>query len=373
MSDYVACLLMRIFFWLLFAPLMLQAQSDSLLQRSPRDGSLILTQAGASHLARLAYDCLTQPYPNKLSHVLQGDADAQTPQQLHPAFYGCFDWHSAVHGHWMLVHLLFAYPDLPEAQAIRQRLHETLTPERIAGEVAYFGAAGRAAFERMYGWAWLLKLAEALHHHRLDDADARGWSDAIAPLADLIVQRYLAFLPKQTYPIRVGEHSNTAFGLSFAWDYAQATGQAALRDLIRARAQAYYGLDVNCPASWEPGGADFLSPCLEEAALMQRVLPPEAFAAWFDRFLPTLPPSLRQPAAVTDRSDGKLVHLDGLNLSRAWCLRQIAQGLPQADPRRGTILAVANQHIEATLPNLANDDYAGAHWLGTFAVYALIP
>jgi hypothetical protein len=361
---------MRYLLWLLFLPLMTQAQ-DSLLSRDPATGRLTLTTAGASHLAQLALDCIQREYPNKLSHVMNDSSEVRSPQALHPAFYGCFDWHSSVHGHWMLVQLLREYPDLPEREEIRRRLEENLTPEHIAAEVTYLQQPSRESFERMYGWAWLLKLAETLHTWS-DDAQAQRWSAHLRPLSEEIAQRYLDFLPKQTYPIRSGQHSNTAFGMAFAWDYAQATKQAALLEVLRSRALDYYQPDADCPADWEPSGADFLSPCLEEASLMQRILSEADFQAWLLQFLPTLPPSLREPATVTDRSDGKLVHLEGLNLSRAWCLLEMGQALPEQDPRRADYRALAKQHIEASLPNLASGSYAGEHWLGSFAVYALI-
>lgn len=353
---------------LLLLPGMTFAQ-DSLLSKAPQTGQLVLTTAGAAHLSELAFGCLQREYPNKLSHVMNDSSEVLSPRQLHPAFYGCFDWHSSVHGHWMLVRLLRRHPDLPDADAIMSRLGENLTATHIEAEVAYLNQPSRKSFERMYGWAWLLKLAEELHtwEHPL----AQEWSQNLRPLAEAIVQRYLDFLPKQVYPIRVGEHSNTAFGLSFAWDYAAATGREDLADMIRQRAIAYYSFDAGCPAHWEPGGADFLSPCLEEANLMRRILSETAFASWFGRFLPSLPAELREPAKVIDRSDGKLVHLDGLNLSRAWCLKGIASALPEDDPRKSVLQEVAERHLAFAVPNIASGSYAGEHWLASFAVYAL--
>ncbi|RMG60574.1 MAG: DUF2891 domain-containing protein [Bacteroidetes bacterium] len=342
-----------------------------MLRRDPQTGSLALTEAGASHLAGLALKCLQQPYPNKISHVLNDSSDAQTPQQLHPAFYGCFDWHSAVHGHWMLVRLLRAFPQLPEAAEIRRKLEENLQPAHIAGEIAYLQAPGRKGFERMYGWAWLLQLALELESWT-EDAQAQRWGEALRPLADTVAALYLDFLPRQVYPIRVGEHTNTAFGLSMAWDYAAYRGLAALQAQIRESALQYYGMDQGCPADWEPNGADFLSPCLEEANLMARVLEGEAFAGWYGAFLPGLPATLRTPATVSDRTDGKLVHLDGLNLSRAWCMQQIAGRLPAGSVEAGSLRALARRHIEATLPHIADGNYEGEHWLASFAVYALL-
>ena len=357
---------------LLLLPLGLLAQATPpFLRPDPATGQLALTPAGASHLAGLALKCLQQPYPNKISHVLNDSSDALPPQVLHPAFYGCFDWHSAVHGHWMLVRLLRAFPELPEAAEIRRKLDQNLQPAHIEAEIAYLQAPGRKGFERMYGWAWLLQLALELESWTTD-AQAQRWGAQLRPLADTLVTLYLDFLPRQTYPIRVGEHSNTAFGLGMAWDYAQFRGLTALEAQIRQSALQYYGYDQGCPASWEPGGADFLSPCLEEAHLMSRVLAPAAFAAWYEAFLPDLPASLRTPATVSDRTDGKLVHLDGLNLSRAWCMQAIAQRLPAGDARQGALQQLARLHIGAALPHIADGNYEGEHWLASFAVYALL-
>jgi hypothetical protein len=326
----------------------------------------------ASAFARLALKGLDKEYPNKLEHVMAGPADVQTPQALHPAFYGSYDWHSSVHGHWMLVRLLRMVPNLPEAAEIRERLNAHLTAANLQAEAAYFARPDSRPFERPYGWAWFLKLAEELHGWT-DDADAQRWSAAVAPLAHVIVKRYLDFFPKQTYPIRTGVHPNTAFGLSFAWDYAMATGNEALKTLITERARAYFLADTSAPAHWEPSGADFFSPTLLEADLMRRVLPPEEFRAWFAAFLPGAsreePASLFQPATVTDRTDPQLVHLDGLNLSRAWCLKAIASALPPDDQARAALDRSAARHAKAGLAHVASGDYAGEHWLASFAVY----
>ncbi|GAB4412017.1 MAG: DUF2891 domain-containing protein [Bacteroidia bacterium] len=353
-----------------FSLLPMRAQPpDTLLQRTDPGGRLRLTTAGASHLAKLALRCIDQEYPNMISHVLNDSGDVAAPRVLHPAFFGCFDWHSAVHGHWMLARLLRTYPDLPEAAQIRAKFSANLTSEHIRQEIVYLDAPGRKSFERMYGWAWVLQLATELHDW--DDPQAQQWYNALQPLAGAIVDRYLAFLPKQQYPIRSGEHSNTAFGMRLAWDYARHFGDERLLEQLRVQAIMYYGFDTDCPASWEPSGADFLSPCLEEADLMRRVLKPAAFADWYTTFMPTLPARLCTPATVTDRSDGKLVHLDGLNLSRAWCLSGIARRLPGDDARVPVLQEIADLHIEATLPSIADGNYAGEHWLATFAVYAL--
>jgi hypothetical protein len=334
-----------------------------------------LTAAQASAFARLALRGMGREYPNKPDHVLNGPEDVQSPRALHPAFYGCYDWHSAVHGHWMLVRLLRRFPQLPEADAIRAALADHLTREHLQAEADYFHRPNRRSFERTYGWAWLLKLAQEVHDW--DDPDGRQWSRHLQPLAQVIVAGYLDFLPKQTYPIRTGVHPNTAFGLAFAWDYAQATGHEPLRRLVEERSRTYFAADADYPAGWEPGGEDFFSPSLMEADLMRRVLPAAEFAAWFGRFLPHLaagePRRLLQPAFVSDRSDPKIVHLDGLNLSRAWCLRGIAQSLPADDPARAVLLSAAARHAQAGLAHVASGDYAGEHWLATFAVYLLCP
>ncbi len=332
-----------------------------------------LTPEQASRFAHLALRCIQREFPCNPGHVIADAADLRRPRELHPAFYGCFDWHSAVHGHWLLVHVLRRFPDLPEAAAIRAALADNLTEANLRIEADYFAAAGHRGFERAYGWAWLLKLAEELA--TWDDPDGRRWSAGLAALADVIVARYQEFLPKQVYPIRTGVHPNTAFGLAFAFDYARAVGHAALRDLIVRRSLDYYAADRACPAAWEPGGNDFFSPCLMEADLMRRILPQEEFAAWLEDFLPELrtgkPASLLHPAIVTDRSDGQLVHLDGLNLSRAWCMWNIAAALPPADPRREILAAAAGRHADAGLTGVASGDYMGEHWLATFAVYML--
>jgi len=334
------------------------------------NGQLALTVEGASHFAELALKCMQQEYPNKLGQVLTGDQDLKSPKTLHPAFYGCYDWHSAVHGHWMLIRLLRKFPDMPEAAEIRKKLNANLSAENIAAEVAYFQQKTAKSFERTYGWSWLMKLSEELY--TWEDEDAQRWYKNLKPLTDVIIDRYLAFLPKQTYPIRTGVHPNTAFGLSFAWDYAVTTKHDALKNLIAKRAKDYYLLDTDCPAEWEPGGSDFLSPCLEEANLMRRVLSQGEFNRWFAKFIPKkkLQYFLQTPAEVSDREDPQIVHLDGLNLSRVWCIYGIASSLK--NPKlKISLLASAEKHIMATLPNIASGAYEGEHWLASFAVYAL--
>jgi hypothetical protein len=332
-----------------------------------------LTPEQGSHFAKLALGGISREYPNKLDHVINGTADLLSPRALHPAFYGCFDWHSSVHGHWMLVRLLRALPGWPDAPAVRSALAANLTRENLQAECAYLDGPNRRSFERTYGWTWLLKLAEELY--LWDDPQAKEWSHDIRPLAEAFVDLYLDFLPRQTYPIRVGTHSNTAFGLIFALDYARTLRHSALESLLTERALHYFGGDRAYPAQLEPNGNDFLSPSLVEAYLMSIVMPPAAFASWFGNFLPALqrgePANLLAPAHVSDRTDPQIVHLDGLNLSRAWCMQGIATALPASNPARYTLLASANDHVTASLPHVASGDYMGEHWLASFAVLML--
>lgn len=321
----------------------------------------------ANRLAQLPLHCLDTEYPNKLGQVLNGAEDLLPPSQLHPAFYGCFDWHSAVHGHWSLVRLLKTFPNLAEAPAIRRKLDARLTMANILEEIAYFERANNKNFERTYGWAWLLKLAEELEGW--EDDQGKKWKANLQPLTDLIVQKYLEFLPKLLYPIRVGTHTNTAFGLTFAYDYAVATQQEALKTAIEEKAKAFYSQDQACPLSWEPGGYDFLSPCLEEADIMRRVLPAAEFEQWIKDFLPQLlaPDFSLAPAEVSDRQDGHLVHLDGVNFSRAWCLYGLAATLEKGQH----LVPIAHQHIQHSLSGITDGNYEGGHWLASFALYAL--
>ena len=331
-----------------------------------------MNQDQASQFARLALGCIQRELPNQIAHAIHGPDDVRGPRALHPAFYGCFDWHSAVHGHWMLVHLLCRWPQLPEAAAVRAGLDANLTAANLAAEADYFRAPHRAGYERPYGWAWLLQLAAELATWDDPHGDARRWAAGLQPLTDLLVARYLAFFPRQTYPVRTGVHSSTAFGFALALDFARAVGHAALEALIVERSIAYYRSDRDAPAAWEPSGDDFLSPSLIEADLMRRVLAPAEFPDWLHQFLPRgLPAQLQQPAIVSDRSDGKLAHLDGLNLSRAWCLRAVAAALPAGDPLRPQFVASADAHAAAGLAHVATGDYMGEHWLASFAVYLL--
>jgi hypothetical protein len=332
-----------------------------------------LTKDQASAFAKLALKGITREFPNKPGTVLNSKADIKGPRDFHPAFYGSFDWHSSVHGHWMLVRVLRHFPDLPEGKQIRAVLNDHWTAKNLQAEADYFKEPNRSSFERPYGWSWLLKLAEELH--TWDDADAKAWSKNLKPLADGIATRYVAYFPKQTYPIRSGVHSNTAFGLTFALDYARTLKHSELEKLLLERSRFYYAKDADIPAKWEPDGADFFSPSLMEADLMRRVLGKKEFGAWLGRFLPNLdkgePKTLLYPATVTDRSDPQIVHLDGLNLSRAWCMRSIAGALAKDDPRRKILLDSAERHANAALKHVASGDYAGEHWLASFAVYLL--
>ncbi len=330
-----------------------------------------LDTGAATRFANLALACLHREYPNKISHVMQSDADALPPHVLTPAFYGCFDWHSDVHGHWLLVRLLRLYPNAPFAAQARTELARTFTPANIAGDLAYMKRAGRADFERPYGLAWLLQLAAELR--QWNDPEARQWSQDLQPLETEAAAHLKSWLPKLHYPIRIGEHEQTAFAFGLAWDWAAVTGDTGMRRLLADAAQRFYQGDRNCPLSYEPSGQDFLSPCLAEADFMRRVLDPPAFSQWLTGFLPGIPTdgnaAWLPPAVVTDRSDPKLAHVDGLNLSRAWMLAGIAHGLRTDDRRSRALVATAQRHREAALPAVTGEHYEGGHWLGTFAVY----
>ena len=332
-----------------------------------------LTEASASNFAQLALKCVQKKYPNQPGLILDKPEDVKPPEKAHPAFYGCYDWHSSVHGHWMLARLFRMFPALPEAPQIAKALNENLAPKNIAIEAAYFNRPDTKAFERTYGWAWTLKLAEELALGSSNEA--KTWAANVKPLADTLAARYLDFLPKQVYPIRTGLHPNTAFGLAFALDYANAFNDAKLKELLISRSNDYFGKDADYPAKLEPSGSDFLSPALAEADLMRRVLPNDQFAKWFHAFLPQLaqgePKNLLEIAIVSDRSDPQLGHLDGLNLSRAWCMRHIAAALPAGDPARAVLEDAAHTHAVDALKNVATGHYEGEHWLGSFAVYLL--
>lgn len=341
-----------------------QAVAEPVVNIEP---AMSLDEAAANNLAQLPLACMQTEYPNKLGQTLNDQTDIGQPHELHPAFYGCFDWHSAVHGHWSLVKLLKDYPTLTSAEQARTKLKENISAHNILAELVYFEKAHNKSYERTYGWAWLLKLAEELHTWQ--DPLARELESNLQPLTDLIVERYIEFLPKLKYPIRVGEHTNTAFGLSFAWDYAVALENEDLKRVLNQSARSFYLQDADCPLGWEPSGYDFLSPCFEEIDIMRRVLNEEEFNAWIADFMPQLQSPTFDIAVgiVSDRTDGKLVHLDGLNFSRAWVL----YGLAKQYPTYKHLTNTANKHVAYSLPNLVGDSYEGGHWLGSFAIYAL--
>ena len=332
-----------------------------------------LDPAQAARFAKLALDCIEREYPNKISVELRGDADVRPPRQLTPVFYGCYDWHSSVHGHWLLARLLRWFPDADFAAIARAALGRNLTAEHIAGELAFLRSHGDETFERPYGLAWLLQLAAELRGW--DDAQAHEWSKNLAPLESEAVGRLQRWLPKLTRPIRVGEHTQTAFAFGLALDWADRGGDAAFAVALRSRIREFYFDDRNCPLDYEPSGQDFLSPCLAEADLMRRVLAPREFGPWLDRFLPQIPRRAGDawliPGEVRDHDDGKLAHLDGLNLSRAWMLQAIATSLPPRDPRIPALTAAARRHAQAGLTAVNEASYYGSHWLGSFATYLL--
>jgi len=326
-----------------------------------------LTEAQARRFAAIALGHVTREWPHKPDHVLGGPEDLRAPRDLHPVFFGSFDWHSCVHGHWMLARLLRRFPNMPEAAVIRALFDAQITPAKVAAECAYLDRPLSRSFERPYGWAWLLKLAAELH-----GLPEEGWAATLAPLARAFAARLRSFLPRADYPVRAGTHGNSAFALALAADWAEAC-DPELGPLLRTRALDWFGQDTNCQA-WEPGGDDFLSPALAEAECLRRLLPAQEFAAWLERFLPHLaegrPATLFQPVRVSDRTDGRIVHLDGVNLSRAWCWRALARCWDAADRRRPRAEATATAHLAASLPHVAGD-YMGEHWLASFAVLAL--
>jgi hypothetical protein len=327
----------------------------------------MITAALAERLAGIALAHVGRPYPYVLVHVVAGPGDMAAPLDQHPIFHGSFDWHSCVHGHWLLARVLRLHPAIARAEAIHAHFDAVFTSEKVAGELDYLARPHSAGFERPYGWAWLLMLASELRRH------PEPWGERLRPLAEAFVARFKAFLPKADYPVRAGVHSNTAFALALAHDYVQEAGDDDLARLIHSKALAWYGADADCQA-WEPSGDDFLSPALMEAELMRRLLSTVDFQAWFARFLPRAaagePTTLFRPAAVSDRGDGKIAHLDGLNLSRAWCWRGIAGALAPDDPLVPLAIEAADGHLAASLPHVSGD-YAGEHWLASFALLAL--
>ena len=340
-----------------------QEPSKSTTDTSDRGEAITLSLSEANRLAALPIQCIQQPLPYKSGVVIAKEDDLAMPQVHHPAFYGCFDWHSAVHGHWSLVYLLKQFPELESRDHALQMLQENITAANIKTELDYFSMNKESkTFERTYGWAWLLKLAEELY--TWDDPIAQELYANLTPLCDYISNGYIDYFPKLVYPIRVGEHSNTAFGLSFAYDYAVTTGHAELEASIVEHAKRFYMEDRGCPISWEPSGYDFLSPCLEELNIMRKVLDDDTFNQWSREFLPDLFSGevIIEPGRIHDRSDGKLVHLDGLNFSRAWCLYK----LDNCEP----CIRIADEHLAYSLGNITDGDYAGQHWLASFALYA---
>ncbi|MEP6857730.1 MAG: DUF2891 domain-containing protein [Gemmatimonadales bacterium] len=331
-----------------------------------------LTPAMASKFAGLALKHATREYPNHIQHVLNGPLELREPRDLHPVFFGSFDWHSCVHAYWLLATVLRHFPDIGDARNIEKLFDAQLISAKVEAEVDYLDQPLRGTFERPYGWAWLLMLAAELDRH--PGEQPKKWREALAPLASAFVDRFLEFLPKATYPTRVGTHFNSAFALTLSLEYADVTSNTKLRTLLVTKAHDWYGRDSDCQA-WEPGGDDFLSSALMEAECMRRALDAAEFSRWLDRFLPRLPnrqpETLFTPAVVSDRRDGKIAHLDGLNLSRAWCWRSIASNWAASDPRRTIALDAAGAHLAASLPHVAGD-YMGEHWLATFALLALL-
>ena len=334
---------------------------------SAQSSKLSFDEKKAEYLYHFAYECIDQEYPNKTGHVLGDDSYLQPPRVMHPAFYGCFDWHSSVHGHWTLVKILTEFPDFKYRDEIIIKLKKNITEENILQEVAYFDDEHNTTYERTYGWAWLLKLDEALR--QWDDPVALELQANLSPLVDLLSDKFGEFLNKLIYPIRIGEHSNIAFALSFAYDWAKKY-DTKLAIQIERTAKEYYASDCDCPLTWEPGGFDFLSPCLQEASIMLKVLPEKKFNEWLKKFLPKFEKhheKFLEIATVTDRSDGKLAHLDGLNFSRAWCLYEMGYAL-----NNQRLIDFADAHFNYSYEKMDSGEYAGAHWLASFATYALI-
>lgn len=329
-----------------------------------------LDATAAGRFAALALACVQKEYPNKIAHVLNSSEDIKAPHELTPAFYGCYDWHSSVHGHWLLARLVREFPNAPFAGDAVAALKANITPEHIAGEVAYLNGEGRESFERPYGLAWLLQLGAELRESHTPAADTL--SSALKPLEAAVVVQLKTWLPKLVYPIREGEHAQTAFAFGLILDYARGT-DPALAALVNSKVREFYLKDRDCPINYEPSGQDFLSPCIAEADAMRRVLPPPEFAKWLKAFLPRIPTTKSATwlpiGVVTDKTDGKLAHLDGLNLSRAWMLEGIASGLPSGDPRIRALMAAADTHAASGLAAVTGEHYAGGHWLGSFATY----
>lgn len=321
----------------------------------------------ANELIALPLKCLQQEYPNKLSQLIIDSTEIANPKMLHPAFYGCFDWHSSVHGHWSLVYLIKNFPNLDREEETINKLKINLSKENIAQEIVYLSKKHEKSFERTYGWAWLLKLQQELDTYK--EPFAKELAVNLQPLSNLIIERYIEFLPKLNYPLRVGTHTNTAFGMSFAWDYAIHAKNVPLQNSIKENALRLFENDADCPFGWEPSGTDFLSPCLEEIGIMQRILPEKEFLKWLKDFAPTLFKKKYdwEPGKVSDRTDGHLVHLDGLNFSRAWNFYNLSESFPE---KLGHLKAIADKHLKYSLPYITDGNYEGEHWLTSFALYA---
>lgn len=366
---------MRIFFTALIflSPITLTAENTT---------TPAFDEKAAERFAKLALACVHKEYPNKISHVLNSDADVAPPRKLTPAFCGCYDWHSSVHGHWLLVRLVRTFPNASFVGDAREALKQSLSVENLKEEANYLRGQGRASFERPYGLSWLLQLCAELREW--DDSQAREMSANLRPLEEAAVDRLKTWLPKLSHPVRIGEHDQTAFGLGLMLDYARTVGNEEFAKLVSDSAKKFFFADKNCPLAYEPSGEDFLSPSLGEADVMRRVLPQNEFAKWLKEFMPQIPPTPRPsasparteaaatwlPVAVSpDPSDPKLAHLDGLNLSRAWMLEGILSALPSDDPRRATLQATAEAHRHAGLAAVTGEHYEGGHWLGSFAVY----
>ncbi len=344
-------------------------------QAQGRDGgeTIQLTPDLEARFSALALSCVDREYPNKIAHVFASDEDLGTPSQLHPAFYGCFDWHSSVHGHWMLIRLLnVGTPQADWHDEAYRKLAANFTPENIAKETAYFEHPNRRSYERPYGTAWFLQLTTELR--QWDDPKAREWLDTLKPLEAVIVKQTKDWLPKLSYPIRLGTHNQSAFAFGLILDYAREAGDKELEALLIERSTTYHLDDKNCPMAYEPSGEDFLSPCLMEADLMRRILTQAQFSRWLTDFM-TIPTDgsadWLAPGVVKDASDGKLVHLDGVNLSRAWNMENIAAALPADDPRRAALLASAEVHKQVGLAAVTDTHYSGSHWLASFATYLM--
>ena len=355
------------------APVLCVAAEDAAHQKSPAvsPSAAAFDAHAAERFAKLALQCVHKEYPNKISHVLNSDADVAPPRKLTPSFCGCYDWHSSVHGHWLLVRLLRTFPEASFAKAARDALKESLTPENLKAEAAYLRGDGRASFERPYGLAWLLQLCAELREW--DDPQAREMLANLKPLADAAVERLTTWLPKLSHPVRIGEHDQTAFALGLILDYARGKNDEALAKLATDSARKFFLSDRNCPLAYEPSGEDFLSPCLAEADVMRRILTQADFAKWLTQFLPQIPSTATAdwlPVAISpDPSDPKLAHLDGLNLSRAWMLEGVLSSLPPDDPRRPALTSAAEALRRAGLAAVTGEHYEGGHWLGSFAVY----